>query len=197
MSKMKTALEIALERAEGIETDPQEERREELIARGKRIAGSFLFDIDTSYEHAESQLDQTEDGERELVRQGIRETILANMSLPQTDLYVEDLGNLKKLAGLLSEDPSSLDDLFVQIDNLYGQYLQTREQMENRLLEQYRPQLEQKQRRLQQQTGQRIELRPEQDNEFVGVLQDAYKRLDAQFQGALDDLKQQLSSFTN
>jgi hypothetical protein len=196
MSKIKTALEIALERAEGIETDPEQEKRERLLSDGKRLAGSYLTDIDTTFESVQEKYRKIDPDQKELIRDGIRETILANISLPQSDLYVETLGKLKKLASLLSENPSAYDDLFVQLDGLYTQYLQNRDQLESRLLEQFRPQLEQKQRMIQQQTGQNVELRPEQDKEFIQVLQDSYKRLDQQFQEVLDQLKDQLSQLT-
>ncbi|MDA3833782.1 MAG: hypothetical protein PF495_10315 [Spirochaetales bacterium] len=194
MAPIKSAFEIAMERAEGIETNPEEELKTELIQSGKRLAGSYLFDIDTTFESVQNRYKALNNNDLPLIRLGLRETIIANITLPQTELYVEDLGKLKKLTSLLSDNSEQADDLFVQIDNLYQQYLQTRDQLEQRVLEQYRPQLEQKQRMLSQQSGRPVTLRPEQDKDFVEMLQQTYKRLDDQFQEALDQLKDSISS---
>ncbi|MGM0432221.1 MAG: DUF6657 family protein [Spirochaetota bacterium] len=193
MSHVKSAFEIAMERAQDIETDPEQERRQELMQHGKRLAGSFLFDIDTTFEQTKSQYEEFPEKDLPFVKEGIKEVVTANISLPQTETYVEDLGRLKQLAQLFSGTSQEINDLFVQVDNLYTQYLQNREQLEQRVFEQYRPKFEQKKRMMAQQSGQ-ADFQPEQDKEFVDMLQQNYKHLDEQYQQVLDQYKEQLTS---
>ncbi len=125
------------------------------------------------------------------------ETIIANINLPQNDGYVPLLGKIKALILLLSGEDEGVMDLMVQIDNLYGQYLGTKDNLRERLAEQYRPQLMQKQQMLEQQTGQRIDLQPEQDKDFLDLLYQSYQRLDAQFNQVLDQLRDEIRKTMN
>lgn len=197
MSHVKSAFEIAMERAQDIETDPEQERQQELLQQGKRLAGTFLFDIDATFDQTKSQYEKIPAEDLPFVKEGIKEVVTANISLPQTESYVEDLGRLKQLAQLLSGASQEVNDLFVQIDNLYTQYLQNREQLEQRVLEQYRPKFEQKKRMMAQQSGQQVDFQPEQDKEFVDMLQQNYKHLDEQYQQVLDQYQEQLTSLMN
>ncbi len=189
MARIKTAFEIAMERVDDIDSDPEQIRKDSLKRQGKKIAGSFIFDPDKSINDVKQVYEAIPEADRTTVKTAIVDTILANLSLPQNEEYVKSLGRLKVLMTVLTDSDKELLDAFVQIDNLYTQYLETREQMKDHLIEQYTPQLKQKQQMLEEKTGQHFELKPEQDKEFVELLYQSYQRLDTQFGQVLDQLR--------
>ncbi|MCF7940662.1 MAG: hypothetical protein K9M84_03555 [Spirochaetia bacterium] len=197
MARIKSAFEIAMERVEDIDSDPEQLHRDELEKQGKRIAGTFIHDYDKTIEDASRDFEQIGEPDRPVVRASMIETIIANINLPQNDGYVPLLGKIKALILLLSGEDEGVMDLMVQIDNLYGQYLGTKDNLRERLAEQYRPQLMQKQQMLEQQTGQRIDLQPEQDKDFLDLLYQSYQRLDAQFNQVLDQLRDEIRKTMN
>lgn len=195
MARIKSALELAMERVEDIQSDPEQLRRDTLRQRGRRLAGSFIHDIDKTIEETTQQYDAVAEEDKKIVKQAIIETIIVNITLPHDDMYVSHLGKLKSLASILSDSDDEIMDVFVQIDNLYAQYLQTREQLKERVTQQYMPQLERKKQLIAQQTGQEIDILPEQDKEFLELLHRTYQQLDTQYSEILDQLRDSLKSF--
>ncbi len=189
MARIKSALELAMERIEDIESDPEQIRKDRLTQQGKRLAGSFLFSHDKTIEETQADLKAVPDADVDLVRQAMTDTALANLSLPQDENYVDGLGKIKALLTLLSSGGEDLMGLFVQTDNLYNQYLTMKEQTYDQLVEQFKPRLEQKRKMIQQQTGQNIEIQPEMDKDFMQMANQTFKRMDDQFTQVLGQLK--------
>lgn len=193
MARIKSALEIALERVDDIESDPRQLVIDQMTQRGKRLAGHYLFDIDASIDEVSSALSEATGEDGSYLKQAFIQTILSNLKLPQDDQYVQLLGRIKDLMLLSGADEAELTDLFVQTDNLYNQYLQNREQLYDHLVKQYEPRLQQKKQQIAQRTGQNIDLRPEQDKEFIELLSSTQKRMDDQYNEILGQLKEAFS----
>ncbi|MCK5155257.1 MAG: hypothetical protein KAQ69_02415 [Spirochaetales bacterium] len=202
MARIRSALEIALEKTESVESDPEKIRNNELTKTGKRLMGSFLFDHDSTVEALGDKLNKIPDADKPLIREHMIETLLANISLPKDDLYVQNLGKLKGAAELLTSETESsnsgtaesVTQLFIQLDQLYQQYLQSHEQMLEMAKQQYAPHLKQKEEQLSRQTGQQVTLQPEQDPDFLKFLEANYKQLEKSFQEALQDLRDQIKT---
>lgn len=208
MARIRSALEIALERTESVEGDPQKIKNSELIKTGKRFMGTFLFDHDSTVEALSEKMNALPEADRALVREHMIETLLLNVSLPQDELYVMALGKLKSASELLAPDTTTetaaepseesaqeantVTQLFIQLDQLYIQYLQSREQLLEMAKQQYAPHLKQKEEQLSRQTGKPVHLQPEQDPEFIKFLEANYQRLEENFQEAVQGLRDQL-----
>lgn len=190
MARIKSALEIALERVDDIESDPRQLVIDQMTQRGKRLAGHYLYDIDASIDEVRSALSESDTEDGSYLKQAFIQTLLSNLKLPQDEMYVQLLGRIKDLMLLTGADEAELTDLFVQTDNLYNQYLQNREQLYDHLVKQYEPRLQQKKQQLAQRTGQSIDLRPEQDKEFLELLSSTQKRMDDQYNEVLGQLRE-------
>ena len=204
--RIKSALEIALERTESVAGDPEKIRNSELIKTGKRLMGTFLFEHDSTVESLTEKLNAIPEVDRALVRKHMIETLMLNISLPQDELYVMALGKLKSASELLAPDtetnaevaeetvPESnpVTQLFIQLDQLYLQYLQSREQLLEMAKQQYAPHLKQKEEQLSRQTGKQVNLQPEQDPDFIKFLEANYQKLEEKFQEAIQGLRDQL-----
>ncbi len=206
MARIRSALEIALERTESVAGDPERIRNNELIKTGKRLMGTFLFEHDSTVESLAEKLKAVPDSDKPLVREHMVETLLLNISLPQDELYVMALGKLKKASEFLAPDnktnekttgesdpeSDSVTQLFIQLDQLYLQYLQSREQLLEMAKQQYAPHLKQKEEQMSRQMGKPVNLQPEQDPEFIKFLEANYQRLEENFQEAVQGLRDQL-----
>jgi len=206
MARIKSALEIALERTESVAGDPEKIRNSELIKTGKRLMGTFLFEHDSTVESLEKKLNAIPKADRALVRKHMIETLMLNISLPQDELYVMALGKLKSASELLAPDTETNEEvaeetvpesnpvtqLFIQLDQLYLQYLQSREQLLEMAKQQYAPHLKQKEEQMSRQMGKPVNLQPEQDPDFIKFLEANYQKLEENFQEAVQGLRDQL-----
>ncbi len=188
MSRIKSALELAMEKTSGVEADRGALKRAEAVKAAKRGAALFLDG------ERESLFDDAIE-EKDLYRQTLTESLMGQVKLPQKN---EDLARTARLETAFAQLAGSsraqkeLASLFGQLKNLFAQYLDTREQMAESLISQYEPMLRQKEARLREQTGQNVRLRPEQDPEFMKILQDRQQMMDDQYGEVITQAKEQL-----
>ena len=183
MSKIKSALELALERTADVEIDKEAFRRDEAIKRGKTLAGRYIADPKSV--SLKEELASLQDDERAWAKEGVLETLLANLTLPR---YETDASRLPMIADGLKDigpgkghDAKTLEYLMSQYSDLFKQYLDNIRQLEEHLRTQWEPRLRKKEQQLRQQTGQAVRLTPEQDPEFAKVLSEEFSRLDEQY----------------
>jgi hypothetical protein len=192
MARIRSALEIVLEKTESVVGDPEKIRKSELEKTGKRLMGTYLFDIDADIDSLKKQYETVPEADRSIVREQMVETLLNNISLPQDDLYVQALGKVKKAAEFLSESSEEITELFVQIDQMYQQYLQSRDQLLDMAKQQYEPHLKRKQQQMSQQMGRQVTLQAEQDPDFIKFLESNYKHLEESFQEGVEEIRKSL-----
>lgn len=191
MSRIKTAWELALERTADIAIDKEAIQREKAVRQGKALAGQYLNNPEEV--SLKKELEKLDKKDASLVREGLRETLLANLSLPrmETDLprlqIVSD--GLKMLGG---RGLGNLEQMLKQCRDLFNQYLNTIKQMEDDLRARWEPVLRQKEQSLRKQTGQAFQLSPEQDPEYVKALADQLAALEARFAEVLNKGKEEI-----
>lgn len=196
MARIRSALEIALERTEEIQIDPEKIRKDELAKKGKGLIGSFIHGIDLTADDLSSKLAEFNEKDIPYVKACMVDTLAANLILPSDELYVERLGKIKAAAEIIFSVPKeTIQEMFIQIDGFFQQFLQDREQLTEMVTQQFLPKLRQKQEQLSRQYGQVVELRPEQDPEFMEYLDKNFKSLEAKYQAALNNLKEQFKTF--
>jgi len=194
MSKIKSAMELALERTAGIEIDKEAVRKSEYTRKGKSSAGKYLANPKSL--SLPDEVKALKGDEQTWFRDGIIETLLANLTLPR---YESDLSRFPPIADALKglgkkkgAEAENLAYLLGQYEDLFKQYLQNILQLEEQLKTQWEPRLRQKEQQLKQQTGQAVRLTPEQDPEFAKVLTEEFSRLDAQYAEILSKGKEEI-----
>ncbi len=191
MSKIRSALEIALEKTESVESNPERIQEELLTKKGQRMFSKYLFEKAYTLEDIQKKISSYEGKDRSYLLNGIANALVSNISLPQNDLYVEQLGEIKEAVEALTPY-DDVKEQFVQLDRFFQQYLQQVGQMEDALKKQYAPKLRQKQQQMAKQYGTMVELTPEQDPEFMELLNSHQQQLDDQYRKVLDDFKKQV-----
>lgn len=193
MSKIKSALELALERTVNVTVDKESVRKDEMIKKGKKIAGRFLnnpsdVSFDAEWKNHNKQ-------ERLWIKKGVRVTLLANINLPRVETDISRLQNISKGFQVLANKDSGNREIqhwINQLHELFTQYLRNIGQMEESLKNQWQHHLREKEQALREQTGQAITLLPEQDPEFVAVLSEQISNLNKQYNEAMTQGKDQL-----
>ena len=189
MSEIKSALELALERTADVKGDKTRLEAHEARQTGMRLAGRFLDDRSLD---VEKELKKLEKGQRSPAREGFYHVLLSHLALPAQE---SDLGRLKVVqqgVKAVIRDRRLIDGLMEQVIQYLQQYLETKNQLVDRLREQFEPRLRQKEQQLAKQTGRAIRLEPEDDPEFAQVLNQNLQRLQTQYGQVVDQAKEQL-----
>ena len=193
MGKIKSALELAMEKTADLKVDREAMKKTSLTKEGKISASSYLEKPDES--DIADRLKHYKGDEKEWFRSGALETILANLALPRIEADLTGLEKLKKAVTLITGDKKNTNDIFGQLTQLFEQYLSNMDQLEDALKQQYMPQLRQKEMQLQQQTGQAVQLSPEDDPDFLKLLSEQFGKMEEQYSQVLKQAKDEIRKF--
>lgn len=190
MGKIKSAIELAMERTADLKADKKSVNKNRIVREGKVSVSSFLEDPKKS--DFMDKLKSYKDEELGWFKDGAMDTILANLTLPRVESDLETLFPLNAALAIVSGNKEETDSMFEQLKQLFSQYLSNLDQLEASMKQQYEPQLRQKEQQLMQQTGQEIHLSPEQDPEFLKLLSEQINRMDQQYNDVLKQAKEQI-----
>ncbi len=194
MAEIKSALELALARTEGMEIDKSKVQAKEVKIKGRKAALSFIEakidDKDFLKEFKQQKGDQ-----KKFFIGGAAEILMSCLKLPHDPSYKEDLSKAAHGMELLSNQTGSINQMFEQLSSFFDQYLQNREQLEAQLTAQFAPLIKQKEEALYAQTGSRISISPMDDPDFQQAYSQNIENLSKNYLEALEQAKQQLKSF--
>jgi len=186
MGVIKTALEIALERTDAVKSDKPGIDQYEVKKRGKKLANAFLDgDADIA-----SELKKTPAQDREALKQGIFDVLVAQIALPSAG---SDGKRMEKLGKGLSAviNSSEFNEMFKQLTALFAQYQQETSQCEQMLRQQYAPKLRQKEEELARRLGREVRIDPFQDPEFVNFYNQNMNALKANYETVVERAREE------
>lgn len=192
MALLKSAWEIALEKTENIEADPEKIRRDMTLNEGRRLAGSFLSDPENDGSQLEQAYRSAKREDKPLLKRGLASTVVLNVALPQSPDYEQRIAKMRHIAEIIDGNESDTVQLLGQIGQFMGKYLQARDSLLDRAKQQYAPMYEDKKERMMQKYGKTTNLPLDQDPEFIQLLQKNYNQLSNQYQQVLEQAKEQL-----
>jgi hypothetical protein len=187
MGRIKTALEIALERTESVKGDKDSIGQFEAKQQGKKIANEFLEDPSRSLEEA---IKKTPKEQRESLKQGIFEVLLSQITLPlvkDDEKRAQTVG--RGLGAVISDGRFSAH--YKQFTQILSRYLDEAAQYEKAILHQYEPKLRQKEEELARRYGRQVRLDPFQDPEFTAFYNQNMNALKENYQGAVDQIREE------
>jgi len=194
MGKIKSALEIALERTESIKTDKASVGLFEARQQGKRLANEYL--ANPSSTNLEAELNKSPKDQRESLKQGLFDVLAPKITLPNT---AEDLPRIEAAGNglcLLINEKSSKEGgrfnaMFKQLVQLLSNYLNEAAQFDQAIRQQYAPKLRQKEEELSRRMGREVHLDPFQDPEFVNYYNQNFNALKANYQVPVDQVREE------
>ena len=193
MNRMKSAFELAMERAMGLEEPDEEQKLEwELAPKGRRLAGSFLKGQGTPFTTVENESPER----RPFLIKGMMEALVSNLQLPKND--GANYTNTKVMEGIerLLAGKAGVKELLERVKYVTEQYRQfgipQREQAYAQLKAQFEAQVMGAMSRQmgQQMSGMQVnvETMPEFQQQWLSVS----SQMDSQYEQHLEDFRKQL-----
>ncbi len=194
MAEIKSALEIALEKTEGMEADRSKIAAKQLKIEGRKAVLAFL-DGRSGTEELSKTLKKHKGDEKAAFKLGAAESLMSCIKLPADEGYKAVFE--KSAAGLaaISDSPSDVEQMFSQLAQFFDQYIQNRDQMMKQLTAQFEPILKQKEEALYAQTGSRMPIDPLDDQDFQKAYTQNIGNLSKSYSEALTQAKGQLKEF--
>jgi hypothetical protein len=187
MARIKSALEIAMERTESVKGDKGSIDQFEAKQRGKRLANSFLENPKISLEEEIKKLPREQ---QEALRQGVFDVLVSQVILPLSkddEKRIETVG--KGLQYLVGDSRFAL--LYKQFIQTLSRYLDEVNQYGEAIHRQYAPKLRQKEEELGRRLGRPVQLDPFQDPEFVAYYNQNMNALKGNYQSLVDQVREQ------
>jgi len=197
MGKIKSALEIALERTESVKSDKGSIGLFEAKQKGKKLANEFLDGVLTSREtpaSLEEAIKKEDGGARENLKRGIFDVLLSRITLPAAK---EELKRIETAGqGLVTViGNKQFGEMIKQFNEVMSQYLDEAAQYEEAIKRQYAPKLRQKEEELARRYGRQVKLDPFQDPEFVAFYNQHINALKANYQAAVNQVREEAARF--
>jgi hypothetical protein len=194
VGRIKSALEIAMERTDSIKSDRGSIDQFEAKQRGKRLANDFLESTGGGNAVSlEQEIKKTPVEQQGAFKRGIFDVLLSQIALPllpEDEKRVEAAGKgLQTVIG----DPK-FTALCKQLNQYISRYVAEAQQYDAALRQQYAPKLRQKEEEFARRTGQQIRLDPFQDPEFVAYYNQNINALKANYQQIVDQVKEQATA---
>ena len=187
MGKIKSALEIALEKTESVKSDRGSIGLFEAKQKGKKLANGFL---EGSVKSLEEEIKKAAKDEQQSLKQGVFDVLISQIVLPAEK---DDLKRIEKAGqGLIAVLGSKrFGEIVKQMIQIMNQYLNEAGQYEEAIKRQYAPKLRQKEEELSRRTGRQVKLEPFQDPEFVAFFNQNINALKGNYQSAVDQIREE------
>ena len=186
MGRIKSALEIALERTESVKGDKTRVNQYETRQKGKLLANEFLNEGKKSLE---DEIKKSPKSEHESLKQGIFDVLITQLCVPDSEDDLVRVENAAKGIQVIIND-HRFSAKVKQLSQILRQYMNDAAQYEEAIKRQYAPKLKQKEEEISRRLGREIKLDPFQDPEFVTFFNKNMSVLKENYQAAIDQLKE-------
>lgn len=189
MGKIKSAIEIALERTKSIDSDKDLIQADIYLKKGKKIISSFL---DNQLESLDGCFKNLDKQQVIWIKEGMFQVLAANLVLPQNLLAANTLKRIKEGFLKIITNTKKLKILFEQLENFFEEYVDGKKHIKENLEAQYAHRLKEKEKALSRQLGTTIKLNPESDPEYRKLLNQTYSQFDEKYNSVLNKVKEEL-----
>ena len=189
MAEIKSALELALEKAESYGRASKEEMAQlQHQEQGRQLAVQFFKEAGD----LAAELGKLPAAAQTAARQAAKEVFLRNIGFPRAEGVDDRLG--RALDGLLraAANPKAMLRLKAELEQLLQQYQQIRQNASQQLKARFAGGMNQLQRAMEAQTGSRVRLEPEQLPQYQEEWRRFLGSLQEQFDPMLEGLKERM-----
>ncbi|MDI6853675.1 MAG: hypothetical protein QME75_08755 [Deltaproteobacteria bacterium] len=186
MAEIKSALEIALEKAERYGRATKEElRKEEYLEKGRQLAVQFLKEEGD----LAAELAKLPPEARDAAKQAVKEVLVRNIALPREETV--DPRAVRALEGLLlvASNQKGMTRLKEEVQQLWQQFLMARNSALQQLKASFSQQVRNVTQALEAQYGQRMKVEVEHLPQFQEEWRKFETNLIQQFEPILEDRK--------
>jgi hypothetical protein len=189
MGIIKSALEIALENSKGIEANKELLETNRLRDEGRKLVSKLLddpaFDLKTALKSFDAR-------QVVVVREGLIQSLLANLVLPPDELAMRDSKRIGAAISATVSDTKKVSMIFTQLEGFFKEYLGERKRLAEAVERQYAPRLKKKEEDMSRQMGRPVKINPAADPEFQSMVRQYLGQLDAKYTEVLDGAKEEI-----
>lgn len=196
MGDIKSALEIAMEKAEKLGKATDEERLKwKYVPEGERLAVRYIKqDCNLVVE-----LSRYEDNIKQCIIEGVADILIRNINLPNSNLAKRS--NRRAMDGLktVKSDKASVENVYSKMRRIFDHYVGEGEQQRKQAYESLKAEFEAKiKQALLQQLGSLVGIKidVERQPQFQEEWRKIKTQLDSQYVKLLDEYKQELSAIS-
>ncbi len=188
---IKSALEIALEKAEKIgKASPEELEWERLKERALSLVGKYLKrETEDLQEEVKDLLRDLPERQKKRVLRVILEALLKNLTLPKEEYHLKESEELlKTLLGFFNQVPQ-VDQLLQETQKMLKEYFFQKETLYQEMVKRFSASLNALQKAVSEQMGTEVKLAPEAHPQFQEEWRKIKDRLDKEYERQLDYIK--------
>jgi hypothetical protein len=189
MGTIKSAFEIAMENSKGIQADKGLVENNRLRDEGKKLSSKVLDDPAFDLKAALKAYDAVQG---RLVREGLMQSLLANLVLPIDEFGMKDTKRLGDAIAATVSDTKKVGMIFSQLDGFFKEYVGERKRLAEAIEKQYAPKLRKKEEELSRQMGRQVKINPAQDPEFQSMVRQYLSQLDVKYGEVLEGAKEEI-----
>ena len=189
MGVIKSAYEIAMENSKGIEGNKELVESNRLRDEGKKLVSKLLDDASFDVKAA---LKAYEPAQSKLVREGLLQSLLANLVLPMDELGTKNTKRIGDAIAAAVSDARKVTMIFSQLDGFFKEYIGERKRLVEAIEKQYLPKMKKKEEELSRQMGRPVKINPAADPEFQSMVRQYLSQLDVKYTEVLDGAKEEI-----
>ena len=193
MGTIKSSWEIALERTKDVVPDKENLEQNRFGTEGKKLVSRYLGDPEADLQEL---LEPFEGKQAGWVRDGVRDALLSNLTLPADEFALKRSRRAGEGFGALSTNDRKLRMLLGQLEQFFQEYLGERNRMRQEVDRAYEPRRQQKEAELEKKTGQRVQINPQNDPEYVGLMRQQLLMVDDRYGQVLQGVRDELTSMS-
>lgn len=189
MGELKSAFEIAMERAKRLGEASQEEvRKGNFVPQGERLAARYL----RGECNLIAELSKYDEEARGYVTEGAKGILLRNIDLPRNDLAKEINRTVMEGIKALKADKGGVENVYSKIRRLFKHYEEEGEQQRSQAYEMLKGEFQRNLQQAAQQGGLSGRVEVERHPQFQEQWRRTLAQLDSQYQRLLEECKQEL-----
>ena len=189
MGVIKSAYEVAMENSKDIAADKEIVESNRLRDEGKKLVAKVLDDPAFDLKAA---LKSYEGAQGRLVREGLIQSLLANLVLPLDEISSKDTKRIGDAIAAAVTDAKKVSMIFSQLDGFFKEYLGERKRLIEAIDKQYAPRLKKKEEDMSRQMGRPVRINPASDPEFQNMVRQYLSQLDAKYSEVLEGAKEEI-----
>jgi hypothetical protein len=191
MGVIKSALEIAMENSKSIEGNKELVEQNRLRDEGKKLSSKVLDDPSFDLKGA---LKGYEPAQGKFVKEGLIQSLLANLVLPLDEFAMKDTKRLGEAVMLIVSDTRKVGMIFSQLEGFFKEYVAERKRLVEAVERQYAPKLKKKEDDLSRQMGRQVKINPAADPEYQSIVRQYLSQLDVKYSEGLDGAKTEIKA---
>ncbi|MGA2642376.1 MAG: DUF6657 family protein [Spirochaetia bacterium] len=180
-----------MENSKDIEANKELVEQNRLRDEGRKLASKVLDDPSFDLKGALKSYDA---GQVKLVKEGLMQSLLANLVLPLDEFAVKDTKRLGESVAAIVSDTRKVGMIFSQLEGFFKEYVAERKRLVETVERQYAPKLKKKEDDLSRQMGRQVRINPAADPEFQSIVRQYLSQLDAKYGDSLEGAKEEIKA---